>query len=83
MSDTQISDEPFDSNSACDKISRMWRDLGDRISGAIPDIMSDCGPEKAIQWGRCAEVCYWQATGECSSSEMKDVLPAPPVSRGE
>lgn len=69
-------DVTIDANKACEKIGAMWLRLGDQISAAIPDIVIADEPEKAIRWARCAEACFWQATGEAESNDVKGVISA-------
>lgn len=69
-----MSEDDFDSMRAVDRCSKMWFALGEQISSAIPDIVLGDQPEKAIRWATCAEACFWKATGECDTHDVKDVL---------
>jgi len=68
--------EAFDSNAAAERIGKMWLSLAETIESALPSVLTEDGPEATIQYGRCAEACFWQATGESSSNDLKDI-PAP------
>lgn len=73
-----MSDDIFDSDAACNKIRNVWLGLGDQIAAAIPDMLISGGdPVNAVRWATCAEACFWQATGEGNSYDVKDVLPKP------
>jgi len=65
--------ESLDSNTACDRIGKMWLNLAELIEAAIPSVLTEVGPEEAIQYGRCSEACFWQATGEATSNDLKDI----------
>jgi hypothetical protein len=71
----------FDSDAAAKATSSMWRSLGEQIAAAIPLVVSDeLDPVRAIRWATCAEACFWKATGECDTHDVKDVLtPAHPA----
>ncbi len=80
---TDVDGVDFDSNAAVAKINAMWVALGEQIAGAIPDIVIGCDdPAKAIRWATCAEACFWKATGEADTHDVKDVLP-PAQAKGE
>lgn len=66
----------MDSFNACERTSAMWLALGEQIAAAIPDIVigSD-DPAKAVRWATCAEACFWKATGDADTHDVKDVLP--------
>lgn len=64
-----------DTTWACEKINAMWGALGQQIADAIPDMVIGGDPQKAILWATCAEACFWKATGESESHDVKDVLP--------
>lgn len=68
--------ETMDTGAACERIGSMWLRLAEQIEGALPDIIIEGKPEMAIRWGRCAEACFWQATGEADANDIKDVLAA-------
>jgi hypothetical protein len=72
----------IDTAVANERIGAMWLRLAEQIETAIPDIVIDNRPEDAMQWARCAEACFWQATGEAESHDVKDVLPSPPKAEG-
>lgn len=72
----EVDGEYFDSDKAASRISTMWLALGDQIAGAIPDIIiNDSTPTRALQWAACAEACFWKATGEADTHDIKDVMP--------
>lgn len=60
------------------KTSDMWARLGQQIADALPDIVIEGDPVKAIRWATCAEACFWKATGEADAHDVKDVLAATP-----
>lgn len=73
-----MSAETFDSNNACNRISAMWLALAEQIAGSVPDILiADADPARAVRWATCAEACFWQATGESASHDVKDIAPLP------
>lgn len=70
-------DTYFDSDKAASAVGKMWRDLGEQLASIIPEIVSEQGdPVKAVRWATCAEACFWKATGEADTHDVKDVLPA-------
>lgn len=64
----------MDSFDAGKKTSDLWLALGEQIAAAIPDIVINDDPVKAIRWATCAEACFWKATGEADTHDVKDVL---------
>ena len=76
MSDEDI----FDSDKAARATTKMWRELGEQIAAAIADIVVGEDPVRAIKWATCAEACFWKATGECDTHDVKDVLQPPQAS---
>lgn len=74
-----MSDDIFDSDAAATATTKMWRSLGEQIADAVPTlIINDNDPVRAIKWATCAEACFWKATGECDTHDVKDILPKPP-----
>jgi hypothetical protein len=70
-----MSDDDFDSMKAGQRVSEMWRALGEQIAAAIPDIViNDSTPTRAVRWATCAEACFWKATGEADTHDVKDIL---------
>jgi hypothetical protein len=58
-----------------ERVNKMWQDLGEQIAAAIPDIAAnDSVPTRAIRWATCAEACFWKATGDSDTHDVKDVL---------
>lgn len=75
--------EDYDSMKAGEKVSNMWLALAEQIAAAIPDIViSADDPGKAIRWATCAEACFWQATGDADTHDVKDVCQYPLHVRG-
>lgn len=66
--------EDYDAIKAGERVSDMWLKLAEQLAGAIPDIVIDDSPEKAIRWATCAEACFWKATGDADTHDVKDVL---------
>lgn len=64
----------MDSAEAGERCAKMWLALGEQIEAAIPYIIIGDDPKKGIRWATCAEACFWKATGECDSHDVKDVL---------
>ncbi len=56
------------------KVNDMWAALGQQIADAIPDIVIGGEPQKAIAWAACAEACFWKATGDADTHDVKDIL---------
>jgi len=73
----------MDSGDAGERCGKMWLALGEQIASAIPNMVIGGEPETAIRWATCAEACFWKATGECDTHDVKDVLPPRPDSSGE
>lgn len=95
MSDTQemtmervrplkmVEDDGFDSMKCGERMSKMWMGLAELIENAIPDIVIAGDPAKAILWATCAEACFWKATGDADTHDVKDVLAARPTPAAE
>lgn len=67
----------MESSEAAERTNKMWQDLGEQIAAAIPDIViNDSVPTRALRWATCAEACFWKATGEADTHDIKDVIPA-------
>jgi len=75
----------MDAVEAGELVGNMWKQLGEQIMGAIPDIVIVGEPEKAIRWATCAEACFWKSTGDADTHDVKDVLRAhsPQASEGD
>jgi hypothetical protein len=68
-------DTGFDSMKACERVAAMWLKLAETIENGIVSMVVDGDkPEAAIRWATCAEACFWKATGEADSHDVKDVL---------
>ncbi len=67
----------MDSIECGERVSNMWLALGEQIAGALPDIVIEGNPIKAIHWATCAEACFWKATGEADTHDVKDVMSQP------
>ena len=65
----------MDSADVLEKVNAMWLALGEQLAAAVPDIVIDSKPTLAIRWAVCAEACFWKATGEADTHDIKDVLP--------
>lgn len=71
-----MSENQYDSIVAGERVSAMWLKLAEQLSEAVPDIvvgLSD--PAKAIRWAAAAEACFWKATGDADTHDIKDALP--------
>jgi hypothetical protein len=69
--------EGYDGMKAGERVSDMWFKLAERIeSFAIQQAVND--PVQAIRDACCAEACFWKATGEADTHDVKDVLAFPP-----
>ena len=69
----------MDSAAAGDRTSKMWLELGEQIAAAVPTfIIDDNDPVKAIKWATCAEACFWKATGDADTHDVKDILASAP-----
>lgn len=64
----------FDTNAALKRTSYMWRKLGGLYEKAAYDAIAKALPNHALACARIAEVCFFQATGDGSALEMKDVI---------
>lgn len=68
-----MADDEFNSDKACERIAAMWLKLAETIEGfAVQQAVND--PVQAIRDACAAEACFWKATGEASSHDVKDVL---------
>lgn len=76
-------DEGFDSMKAGERVAGMWLKLAELIEGfAVQQAVND--PVQAIRDACCAEACFWKATGEADSHDVKDVLAnSPALRKGE
>jgi hypothetical protein len=54
--------------------SQMWEKLATQLAEAVPDFVTGGDPLKAIQYGICAEACFWQSTGEADAFGIKECL---------
>jgi hypothetical protein len=63
----------FDCDAAVARMGRMWRTLGERLAKVVENYDGN-EPTEAILWATCAEACFWKATGEGESHDVKDVL---------
>lgn len=52
----------------------MWERFGRQLSDAIPDLVIGDQVHKAMQYALCADVCFWQSTGEADSFNFKEAL---------
>lgn len=64
----------METSEASEKINAVWLALGEQIAAAIPDLVISSDPTEAIRWATCAEACFWKATGEAATHDVKDVL---------
>jgi hypothetical protein len=62
-------------------VNAMWLGLARQLADAVPDIVIADDPEKAIRWATCAEACFWKATGDSDTHDVKDVLAAAPTTK--
>ncbi len=71
-----MSDFDYDAMKAGEKVSTMWLALAEQIAAAVPTLIIDNDdPVKAIKWATCAEACFWKATGDADTHDVKDILP--------
>lgn len=61
----------FDTDKACTSVNRMWLKLARRLEKLAHD---QPHTETALRTARAAECCYWQATGESDSFDLKDLF---------
>jgi hypothetical protein len=67
--------EDYDAIKAGERVSDMWLALGEKIAQGVESLVVDADdPVKAIRWATCAEACFWKATGDADSHDVKDVL---------
>jgi hypothetical protein len=64
----------FDSDKAATAIGRMWLRLARKLDKLATEKSKDGHIGGAVQAARNAEACYWQATGEGTSVDLKDVV---------
>jgi hypothetical protein len=65
--------EDFDGMKAGERVSNLWMDLAVKIAATLPDLAAT-DPAQAIRHACCAEACFWKATGEADTHDVKDVL---------
>ena len=63
----------FDNDRALTKASRMWRKLGELFEQRAYIEGKTGFRDVALGFAKAADVCFWQATGECDSINMKDL----------
>lgn len=69
----------MDSAEAGERTAKMWQSLGEVIANGLESwVIDSSDPAKAIHWATCAEACFWKATGEADTHDVKDVLPRSP-----
>jgi hypothetical protein len=56
------------------RTAEMWERLGQQIADAVPDMVINDDPVKAIRWATCAEACFWKATGEADCHDVGDII---------
>lgn len=61
----------FDSDMAAQRVSQMWAKLGEQLAESC---MSVGDHQLAIRYACAAEACFWKATGEADTHDVKDVL---------
>lgn len=61
----------FDTNKACPTVNRMWLKLARRLEKMAHEATN---VDTALKTARAAESCYWQATGESDSFDLKDLF---------
>ena len=65
----------MDSTAASERISKMWLELGEQIAAIVPNVVINSDdPAEAIRWAVGAEACFWKATGEADTHDVKDIL---------
>jgi hypothetical protein len=79
-------DTGFNSMKAGERVSAMWLKLAETIEGfAVQQAVND--PVQAIRDACAAEACFWKATGDADTHDVKDVLalsvPSDQLGRGE
>lgn len=61
----------FDSDKAANATNRMWLRLARKLDKSID---GENNLTTQLRTARAAEACYWQATGEGTSNDLKDVI---------
>lgn len=64
----------FDSDKAATATTRMWLRMGRLMDARAQERAKSGYADVAIQAARYAEACYWQATGEGTAIDLKDVI---------
>lgn len=54
--------------------SQMWEKLGHQLANAVPDFVIADNPQRALQYAMCADICFWQSTGEADSFGFKEIM---------
>ena len=64
----------MNTDQAIARTCKMWLRLGNQLAKGAPDLVERGYHLQAIQWAICAEACFWQATGEADSFNLKDAI---------
>lgn len=67
----------MDIDKAARRTSRMWVKLGSLLEAHAYSAAESGRVETALKSGRCADACFWQATGDCAPIGMNDALGTP------
>ena len=63
----------FDSDIVCPRLSKMWGKIGATFEKQAIEAAETGANHRAVELGKFAEVCFWQATGESDSFSFKDL----------
>lgn len=64
----------FDSDKAANATNRMWLRLARFLDKSSEERAKAGYTDEALKRARYAEACYWQATGEGTAIDLKDIV---------
>lgn len=62
------------SDNAGELMGEMWAEMGRSLQGLAIEAAAAGDWKSALELGRAADVCIWQATGEGDVTFLKDIL---------
>lgn len=64
----------FDVVAASERVNRMWLALARKFEARINSEMDKANYATALRVAKCAEACFWKATGEDPCFGVQDVI---------
>ncbi len=63
-----------DPDKVATRCARMWWRIGTLLEKRAVERAEQYSARDTMTYARAAEVCFWQATGEMNSAEMKEFV---------